>query len=43
MLKNHAGRERTEDEFRTLLSSAGFELTHVVPAGFLCVLDARTG
>jgi hypothetical protein len=43
MLKNHAGRERTEDEFRALLSGAGFELTHVVPAGFLCILDARTG
>jgi hypothetical protein len=43
MLKNHAGRERTEDEFRALLSSAGFELTHVVPAGPVCILEARTG
>ena len=42
MLKNHAGRERTEDEFRALLSGAGFELTHVVPAGPLCILEART-
>jgi O-methyltransferase domain len=43
MLKNHAGRERTEDEFRILLSAAGFELTHVVPAGPLSILVARTG
>jgi hypothetical protein len=42
MLKNHAGRERTEGEFRELLSSAGFELAHVVPAGPLCILEART-
>jgi hypothetical protein len=42
MLKNHAGRERTEDEFRTLLSGAGFELTHVAPAGLVCILEART-
>jgi O-methyltransferase domain len=43
MLKNHAGRERTEDEFRVLLSGAGFQLTHVVPAGPVCILEARTG
>ncbi len=42
MLKNHAGRERTEDEFRALLSAAGFELTQVVPAGPLSILVART-
>jgi hypothetical protein len=42
MLKNHAGRERTEDEFRALLSGAGFELTHVAPAGLVCILEART-
>ena len=32
-LKNHTGRERMEDEFCVLFSGAGFELTHVVPAG----------
>jgi hypothetical protein len=42
MLKNHAGRERTEDEFRALLAGAGFELTDVVPAGPVCILEART-
>jgi hypothetical protein len=25
------GRERTEDEFRTLLAAAGFRLTRIVP------------
>ena len=42
MLKNHAGRERTEEEFRALLSAAGFELTDVTEAGPLCILEART-
>jgi hypothetical protein len=42
MLENHAGRERTEEEFRALLSGAGFELTDVVEAGLLCILEART-
>ncbi len=31
MLKNHAGRERTEDEFRALLAGGGFSLTRVLP------------
>jgi hypothetical protein len=43
MLKNHAGRERTEDEFHALLSGAGFELIHVMPAGPVCILEAQTG
>jgi O-methyltransferase len=43
MLADQVGRERTEDEFRALLSGAGFELTHVVPAGPVCILEARTG
>jgi hypothetical protein len=43
MLADQVGRERTEDEFRVLLSGTGFELTDVVPAGPVCVLEARTG
>jgi hypothetical protein len=41
MLKNHAGRERTDDGFRSLLSGAGFELPHIVPAGPLSILEAQ--
>ena len=34
-------QERTENDFRNLLNSAGFELTRVCPAGIVCVLEAR--
>jgi hypothetical protein len=33
MLVNVGGRERTEAEYRALLASAGFQLTHLVPLG----------
>ena len=33
MLLIPGGKERTEDEYRTLLGNAGFELTRVVPTG----------
>lgn len=33
MLVMTGGRERTEQEFRTLLASAGFQLTRVIPTG----------
>jgi SAM-dependent methyltransferase len=39
---SEGGLERTEDQFRTLLSSAGFTLTQVVPAtSQFSVLEAR--
>jgi hypothetical protein len=31
MLVNFGGRERTEVEYRNLLSAAGFQLTRIVP------------
>jgi hypothetical protein len=33
MLAYAGGRERTEDEYRELLASAGFRLQHVIPTG----------
>ena len=42
MLMMPGGRERSESEFRTLLASAGFELTRVVPTRSpLSVIEAR--
>jgi hypothetical protein len=42
MLLMPGGRERTEEEFRTLLARAGFELTRIVPtAAPLGVIEAR--
>ena len=36
------GRERTADEFRVLLASAGFELTRIIPtASMVSVIEAR--
>jgi hypothetical protein len=40
MLKNHAGRERTEEEFRDLLARGGFTLQRVFPAGPVSVIEA---
>ena len=40
MLVALAAQERTEDEFRKLLDSAGFELTRVCQAGMVSVLEA---
>jgi len=31
MMTNHGGRERTEKEYRTLLTNAGFKLERVFP------------
>lgn len=31
MMTNHGGRERTEEEYRRLLSAAGFDLRRVIP------------
>ena len=38
MLVGPGGRERTESEFRTLLSAAGFQLTRIVPAGLISTI-----
>jgi ubiquinone/menaquinone biosynthesis C-methylase UbiE len=41
MLIGPGGRERTESEFRTLMSAAGFHLTRIVPAGLaFSILEA---
>lgn len=41
MLVALGAQERTEIEFRNLLQSAGFELTHIFPAGMVSVLEAK--
>jgi hypothetical protein len=42
MLVNQAGRERTEDEFRTLLGSAGLALRRVVPtSSYAAIVEAE--
>jgi hypothetical protein len=44
LVLTHGGRERTAAEFRTLLSSAGFEMTRVVSTGgSRSVIEARVG
>lgn len=40
MLVALGAQERTEIEFRNLLHSVGFELTHIFPAGMVSVLEA---
>jgi hypothetical protein len=41
MLVNPGGRERTEEEYASLLHSAGLRLTRVVPAGSReCIVEA---
>jgi hypothetical protein len=40
MLVLSGGRERTEDEWRPLLATAGFELTGTRPAGWTTLLEA---
>jgi hypothetical protein len=41
MLALPGGRERTRDEFSDLLAKSGFELTRVVPAGRINIVEAR--
>jgi hypothetical protein len=42
MLVMLGGRERTSEEFRTLLAKCGFELERVVPTqGMFAVLEAK--
>jgi hypothetical protein len=42
MLVAHSGRERTLDEYRRLLQSAGFEVTRVIPIGpTLRIIESR--
>jgi O-methyltransferase domain/Dimerisation domain len=41
MLVFFRGRERTEADFRSLLQSAGFSLTRVIPAGDYCLIEGR--
>ena len=42
MLLIPGGRERTEDEYRTLLDQAGFELSRIVPTSTeISVIEAR--
>jgi len=42
MIVHGGGRERTSEEYRALLSSAGFTLTRVIPtAGPLSIVEAR--
>lgn len=40
MLVAHAAQERTEDQFRKLLSSTGFRLQQFIPAGAFCIIEA---
>ncbi|HVO26472.1 MAG TPA: methyltransferase [Candidatus Margulisiibacteriota bacterium] len=40
MLRGPGGSERTEPEFRALLRDSGFELTRVLPAGPMHVIEA---
>ncbi len=42
MMTNHGGRERTEEEYRRLLSAAGFDLRRVIPTSTpWSVIEAR--
>jgi hypothetical protein len=41
MLVLPGGRERSREEFGTLLSKSGFELTQIAPAGNINVIEAR--
>jgi hypothetical protein len=41
MLVMQAGRQRTEEEFRALLGSAGFAIRQVLPAGSFSILVAE--
>ena len=40
MLRGPGGCERTEREFRELLTKGGFNLNRIVPAGRYCVIEA---
>jgi hypothetical protein len=40
MLVMQNGRERTEEEFRSLLASAGFQLNRVIPANVTSIIEA---
>ena len=42
LVATHGGRERTESEWRELLSSSGFELERIIPTrGPMCLLESR--
>ena len=42
MLLIPGGKERTEDEYRTLFGTAGFEITRIVPTGAeVSIVEAR--
>jgi hypothetical protein len=42
MMAIPGGRERTEEEYRELFASAGFQLTQVVPTqSAMCVIEGR--
>ena len=41
MMVLHGSRERTEAGFRSLVESAGFSLSRVVPAGDYCLIECR--
>jgi hypothetical protein len=40
MLVLQNGRERTEEEFRSLLASAGFQLNRIIPANVISIIEA---
>jgi hypothetical protein len=40
MLRGPGGCERTDSQFRTLLSRAGFRVSRVLPAGLMNVIEA---
>ena len=43
MLRGPGGSERTESEYRDLLSKSGFKMTRVLPAGRWNVIEATVG
>jgi hypothetical protein len=44
MMTNHGGKERTEEEYRTLLAAAGFRIERVIPTRTpWSVIEARPG
>jgi len=40
MLRGPGGAERTESEHRSLLARSGFEMTRVLPAGAVSIVEA---
>jgi SAM-dependent methyltransferase len=42
LVMTHGGKERTEEEFRTLFQQAGFQLTNIVPTrALVCCIEGR--